>query len=593
MGVPRGGRARCLSLRSHAAPAGAGPARGRDLGWRGRRSVLLAAATLAALTVAIAPVSAAAADGSKPVTSFDGLNHFTDHTLNGVSIEPPSPALCVGDGYVVESVASAIVVYDTHGNVVQQPMSLNEFYDYAAVPLVGPRLNDPSCYFDAATQRWFVAVLTLEVFSPAPHVIVPTGVNHVDIAVSQTADPTAGWAVYEIPARHDCPGQSVPSLCLGDFPRIGADAHGFYVTTNDYNFYTHAFRSASVYAFSKQQLETNTANAAVTRFDTAGMVNGSQAGFTLSPAQSSHPGDPGGPQSNTEYFLSSNAADEVNATGSRKSDDLIVWALSNTESLDSDHPSLELTTTVLSVDEYAFPPPARQKDGPVPLAECLNDKTAPIPCWVMLHVPPPVQTATEGQAIDTGDTRMQQVVYAQGVVYGALGTAVAVDGTKEAGLEWFAVRVGVADRSAVHPQLLNQGYVAQEGASLISPALAVNPAGHGAIAFSLMGPNDYPSAAYVPFDVRRGTGDIQIAAAGIGPDDGITNYGAALGMPGRERWGDYGAAVADGSRIWMASEYISQSCEFAEWIATGATCGNTRAGLANWDTRITEISAGG
>lgn len=566
---------------------------------------VVGAVWVVAVALLAAPLAAAADEHggddvtARLVTSFDGINHYIDRPLAGASIEPPEQGLCVGNGYVVESVASAIAVYDTQGNVVQAPESLSAFYRYLPVNQGGPlvMVNDPSCYFDAATQRWFHAALALDFMQLGTHV-VPTGGNHVDIAVSQTADPTGAWNFFKLYAQNDCaaggPPWANPHACLGDFPRIGADTHGFYVTTNDYSFFTHEFRSASVYAFSKQQLETNTAAATPKWIDTAGMVNG-EAGFTLEPAQSSGPDDPRGTRGGIEYFLSSNGADEVNAAHSRKSDDLIVWALSNTESLASSQPALKLTNTVLTVDQYAFPPVAQQKAGPTPLADCLNDTTLQVGpttfgCWNILHLPQePSHDWAEGQAIDTGDTRMQQVMLAGGILYGALGTAVRAGASTQAGIEWFAVEARASSDGGLRAHLLGQGQVAKPHLSLIAPAIAVDGDGHGAIAFSLMGPHDYPTAAYVGFDVEHGTGPVRIAAAGVGPDDGLTNYAAAFGQPPRARWGDYGAAVVDGSRIWMASEYIGQSCTLAQWLASSLTCGGTRMGAANWDTRITAI----
>ncbi len=72
---------------------------------------------------------------------------------------------------------------------------------------------------------------------------------------------------------------------------------------------------------------------------------------------------------------------------------------------------------------------------------------------------------------------------------------------------------------------------------------------------------------------------IQIAGAGAGPQDGFTQYPPA--PYGRPRWGDYGAAVVDGSSIWVANEYIGQVCTLEQYRAD-PTCGNTRAPLGNW-----------
>ncbi len=79
-------------------------------------------------------------------------------------------------------------------------------------------------------------------------------------------------------------------------------------------------------------------------------------------------------------------------------------------------------------------------------------------------------------------------------------------------------------------------------------------------------------------------------AAGLGPDDGFTGYNAFQYF--RPRWGDYGAAVTDGSKIWIASEYIGQTCDYQEWFLDATadfTCGGTRTAYANWGTHISKI----
>ncbi len=594
---------------------------------RDRVIVLVGSLALVAASVMALPVGASADSGRRDdvnaqlLASFDGLNHFVHRSINGNSTEPPQQGLCVGAGYVVESVSSVIAVYDTSGHLAKAPVSLNSFYGYPpllnrATGVFGPQVSDPSCYFDGDSQRWFHVVLTLDVVPTGQFAGRPTGVNHVDIAVSQTSNPLGVWNVHRLyttgdgtngtPNHHCAAGPALPwianpAVCLGDFPHIGADANGVYITTNEYGFLTQTFRAAQVYAFSKHALEADTAAAQPVQIDTLNMVRGQQSGFTVWPAQQPagrSEGEAGeGTHGGTEYFLSSNAADEVNAAKTRTSHDLVVWALSNTASLGSEHPEIALTDAVVTVGRYSVPPAAQQKAGPTPLAECLDDVTLPTPlgpgCWRLLGIPEPAHNWTEGQSIDTGDTRMQQVTFAGGMVFGALGTAVTAGDTTRAGVEWFAVKPRVTDQGAVRVETVRHGYVSRAGAYLSAPALAVNGDGAGAIAFSLMGPNDYPSAAYVPFDVRSGAGAIRIAAAGVGPDDGYTNYAAAFGRPPRTRWGDYGAAVVDGSHVWMASEYIGQMCTFAQWLtAPFATCGGTRAGSANWGTRITELGIG-
>jgi hypothetical protein len=115
--------------------------------------------------------------------------------------------------------------------------------------------------------------------------------------------------------------------------------------------------------------------------------------------------------------------------------------------------------------------------------------------------------------------------------------------------------------------------------------------GKGAIAMTVVGEDYYPSAGYAVIDADGNVGPIHLAAAGLGPSDGFTSYKAFVGDPPRTRWGDYGAAVTDGSSIWIASEHIAQTCNLTQYL-TGAigSCGGTRTSLANWATRISKLT---
>jgi hypothetical protein len=90
-------------------------------------------------------------------------------------------------------------------------------------------------------------------------------------------------------------------------------------------------------------------------------------------------------------------------------------------------------------------------------------------------------------------------------------------------------------------------------------------------------------------------GDAQVIREGVGPHDGFTAYKAFVGDPPRTRWGDYGAAVVDGSNVWVASEYIGQTCTLAQFLTNTAasplgSCDMTRTSLGNWFTRVSQIT---
>ena len=559
------------------------------------------------------------------VTSFDGLNHFQNRFLAGrgnqFSLEPPDQGLCVGtDGNgntrVVEPVNDVIRVFDANGAAVTAPTALNDFFGFAPAIVrstltFGPFVTDPSCLFDAATGRWFVDVLTLDVF---PHVDSLglqdfTGTNHLDLAVSNTSDPTKTWTIYHIPVQddgtdgtpdHHCSANPHPNpkrfaatnphACLGDYPHIGSDANGIYLTTNEYSLFGSEFHGAQIYAFSKAQLVSGAAKIRVTQLDTHGLDTFGFAlnGFTLWPSQT--PGGGGETAAKgTEYFLSSNAAAEAHDTGdgtstAHPSTQLLVWALSNTASL-AGAPALTLSNTKLDVGLYAPPPPATQKAGPQPLRTCLNDN----PCTTFLNgVTDPF--AETSAALDSNDTRMQQVTFVNGRLWGALDTALSISSGKQAGIEWFNVAPSLAT-GRLSATLANQGYLGLGNDNLTYPAIGLTSAGRGVMAFTLVGPNFYPSAGYAMVD-NSGVGPVHVAAAGQGPDDGFSDYKLFGNPPGttRPRWGDYGAAVAMGNTVWIASEYIGQSCSLADFQNTNFRCGNTRTALANWGTRISQIA---
>src|SRR5882762_4001327 len=220
-----------------------------------------------------APASARAKSNPELKLSFDGVNlHDQRFANNGnqFTVEPPDQALCVGNGFVVESVNDVLRIFDTSGNALTGPVDLNTFYGYppaidrTKTPLrFGPSITDPVCYFDADTQRFFHVVLTLDRAVPTSQALA--GSNHLDIAVSNTANPLGSWTVFKLPVQNDGT-QGTPDHgcflrrltghgpCLGDYPHIGADANAIFLTTNEFSLFGSGFFGSQIYAISKRQL---------------------------------------------------------------------------------------------------------------------------------------------------------------------------------------------------------------------------------------------------------------------------------------------------------------------------------------------------
>lgn len=546
-------------------------------------------------------------------THFDGLNFKQQRFANGgnqFSVEPPDQGLCVGNGFVLESANDVLRVFDTAGNPKTGVVDLNTFYGYAPAidrahgNVRGPSITDPICLYDRVMNRFVHVVLTLEVVPSGPFAGQLTGPNHFDIAVSDTSDPTGTWTIYKLPVQNDgtddtpnhaCPGRTVPRpwatnphACLGDYPHIGADRNGIYITSNEFPVYVGGFHGANIYAISKAALTSGRASLPVTLFDTSdpAIANPDGAGFTVWPAQS--PGTQYADDNNgTEYFLSSRAVFTDDGT----SNSILLWSLTNTASLSTGTPSLSLSITNIGVNTYSVPPKARQKptaNANLPLLSCLKDPD-PTCKHAVGAAAPDLFLANEAESpLDANDSRFGQVFYANGKVWGALGTGVTfgsgATAETRAGIAYYIVNPSAG-------KLVLQGTAGIEHTDLTYGTVAVLENGRGLLSFTLTGDNDFPSVAYAGLDALIGLGDIHIAAAGLGPQDGFTGYWAfksTLARP-RPRWGDYGAAAVDGSDIWFSAEYIGQTCTYTQYLAD-MTCGGTRGPLGNWDTHIAKVT---
>ena len=530
-------------------------------------------------------------------THFQGLNFHDQRFANGgnqFSVEPPDQALCAGNGFVLESVNDVLQVYDSSGTPLLnagQAVDLNTFYGYPPAIVRsgpnagqrGPSITDPVCIFDQAIGRFVHVVLTLD------HVgltAATNGNNHLDIAVSDTGDPTGTWTVYQLAVQNNGTGGTPDhhcgsGHCLGDYPHIGADANGIYLTTNEFAFTGPGFYGSQVYGIGNNLL-LGGSNGSVVLFNTLG-AGPDGGGFTVWPAVS--PGnqfntDNGG----TEYFLSSRAVFSDDGT----SDSILLWSMTNTSSLNTASANPSMFLSLVPVDTYAVPPRAKQPAGNRPLADCVADTVVMPNCNTAIAGIATHNNASFGgptASLNANDSRMQQVMYANGRVWGALDTGLTVGGASRAGIAYYVVNPNAS-------KAVMQGQAGIAGTDLTYPAVGVTASGRGVIAFTMTGDSDYPQAAFASLDAKAGMGAVQTAAAGAGSWDGFSSI-AAFGA-GRPRWGDYGAAAVDGNNIWVASEYAAQTCVYnPQYLASTPApgqCNGTRGALSNWATHVSKVT---
>lgn len=503
----------------------------------------------ASVPLITAPQSVSSALASVAI-SFNGLSH-RDQRFSGTgayantqfSTEPPDEGLAVGNGFVLQTVNAALAIYDAGSGALRQgPTALNQFFHLKpeinrSNGVYGDFTSDPRVYYDAQLQRWFVTAVAIATHSDTGAFAAPT---HLLIAVSDTSTPTQGWKVYSIETTNDgtegCP-------CFGDQPLVGADTHGLFISTNAFSL-REGFAGVQIYAVSKQLLAAG-AMPAIVHWNGVQLRGG--FAFSVQPAtQTSFASDDAA--HGVEYF--SSVADIRNMLDRR----IAVWAISNTASLEDSAPVLRLRSNIVESEPFGVPPDAQQKVGETELGGLVAEKQS---------------------FIATNDQRMQQAVFANGQLWSALTTMVAIgtDPAPRAGVAYFVVTPSVTSEGILKAQIQRQGYIAVPKADIFYPALAIGAGGSGAIAFTLSGANYYPSAAFAHFDVN-GAGDVQILASGAAPDDGFSGYKYFGGGPGRT--GDYSAAAVDEhGAIWMATEYIPAA---------------PRTLLANWGTFIAQIA---
>jgi hypothetical protein len=503
---------------------------------------------------------AVASDASAKLA--EGLSLKDQRSANGgnsFSLEPPDQALCVGTTEVIEGVNNVFATYSKAGGApTSAPQSYAPFFNNGAKeidrsanpPTFGPFMSDPKCYWDPQLQRFFMTELQL---GTDPSTGDFNGDSFERIAVSKGATPTtssADWYLYSVNVRNDgtagtpnhpgCP-------CLGDQPLIGADRYGFYVTTNEFPISGPGFNGAQIYAFDKAALAAGTMK--VQRIESVNPPLAEGVAYSVQPATSPTAAEWSNEANGTEYALS--ALEFTGGFDNR----IASWALTNTASLATATPNVQVSHTIVTSEVYGAPPKATQRPGPYPLGQSLHDKL---------------------NLLDTNDDRMNQTVYSGGRLWSGLNTAVkTANGPTSTGIAYFVVAPSTATNGATSATMAHQGYVAVNRSTVMYPSIGVAPGGSkAAMVFTLVGPGYYPSVAYVRMTGTGATsGPVSIFGAGTKPADGFTGYPQEdPTFTGVERWGDYSAAVADSTgTVWAAGEYIPGTFGYPPYIANWGT----------------------
>ncbi|MBY0504751.1 MAG: hypothetical protein K2X03_12630 [Bryobacteraceae bacterium] len=469
---------------------------------------------------------------------FDGLTHLDQRNAGGgnqYNTEPSNPGVAIANGFVLLGVNNAVQVYNLTGTpLLPRVLTSNELFGVSPAidrntGINGVYPTDMRVFWDQGINRWFVLQRAQDYNAAGD----PLETSRFYMAVSQTADPTAAYNIYVMETT-DRPNPSCP--CVADYPSIGADQHGFYISSNEFTSANLAFANAQIHAISKASLLSGVTNPVTFRIRlpfTTGYEFAIQPAIT--PPGASYAVGSGGVQ----FFVSTlGRAANDNKMG--------VFALVNTSTLATSNPNLSLIQITVPILPYVTPDPADQKSGPITRNASVS-------------------------FIDGGDTRIQGVSYAGGRIFATLATAVRDTNGRQVVGGAFVIFSPTYRNGILAAPVLRQAYFSVTGNHLLRPSIAMNAQGRGAIAVTLVGPDYFPSAAYLPIDTFSGPTVVRLVKPGFSPQDGFTGDGT-LFSPGTARWGDY------------SSPFIAPDGSF--WMAVGYIPNLPRNPLANWGTYI-------
>ncbi|CAI5521317.1 unnamed protein product [Closterium sp. Naga37s-1] len=473
----------------------------------------------------------------------------------------PDPSVCAGSNYVVQVVNWAIVVFDGSGKALTAPVALNEFLGVNPYrgTTVGDLVTKASCVYDSATKRFFLSAAWLAGSSNAYDKFGQTrtdnkGVSRgsgIVVAVSAAEKPLDAWSVYFVgttndgtngPDDHLAPLAYTGELFYNTYPRLGVDANGVYVTTQQatYSNVDDVWQGSNIFAFSKAALLKQSDITAV-RFALPRMSRTDQTVlqyWTIEPAASPADGKYDLTNKGTMWF----GAYDVSWAMSGHSA-VFAFALTNTVSLSANNPTLTLLTAIANCSFYYDWSTSQQKPGLAPLAESYNKDTP-------LIVPP----------------RSSSVALSTGFLWMVVPTGSTMSPNSEAGFMLVKMKATVAKgpSPALNLAVASAMIYNVPMANLIAPTIAFNKLGKGIILATLVSPNNYPTVGFV-----------RVTKAGISPKDlkfyTVVQSSAPLDVDSQSysakstdpvafvRYGTTQALAVDATgTVWAAGQYATE-----------------------------------
>jgi len=165
-------------------------------------------------TTALAPTPATVTTTNPATEAVSGAG------TSQLTAEPPDAAVAVGPEHVVQATNEGIRITSRTLGLVSNS-SLFNFFGLDFDPDYEAATFDPHVIFDSVHNRWIATEASFDCV-PDPDFQIFIGTGYIDVAISDTADPTGGWSILSAPYPDTAP----------DYPGLGTSTDKIVVSSN-------------------------------------------------------------------------------------------------------------------------------------------------------------------------------------------------------------------------------------------------------------------------------------------------------------------------------------------------------------------------
>jgi hypothetical protein len=460
-----------------------------------------------------------------------------DANLDDDTSIPPDTMGTVGPDHLMAMTNQEVRIWDKTGSLLSY-VTLEVFWNTGNC--VGFPHYDPRVHYDSMSDRWFGVVLT----DP------DLATSRVCFAVSASSDPTGTWSIYSF-AGDDGELSGLGFQIWADFPgQIGMNDKWIAITANMFTVGCQVIclpASTKMWGIDKSTalaggtLTVNVFQAGFDLFLSGDCGNQPVGSFTMQPAIYY--------ESSTSLLIFSNT---FLADDSRRVPLLRISQLTGTAAAPSWSAIIPVAGEVCPGTGF-FEAPAT-----FGISASTLGNNSPFLGMVDASQPgmDPINDPGMGR-VDTGDSRMSNVVYRNGRLWAAHGGGLPCCGSAD------------ADRTAIFWYEMDPGLMATTGIPVVQsgvidggfdhhymyPSIAVNAQNEMLLGFSRSDPTRYVEAAFTGRLAGDPTGTVRTITTFQAGLDTYVRDAQSLGVV---RWGDYSSTVVDPTDdtvFWTIQEY--------------------------------------